>query len=396
MPRIKGAASSPLFSFPVASDGAPDDLTSELAAEIRSAVAQASPAAPPRPEASSGLEGDEDIRISLTRALEHLTPVIPPAARFSGSKRFLLRALRLLWRDQASFNALLLDAGNGLAERLQQAASQMRELEVRLDHKLTESRAAFEAHQDLVKKWSAAWERRGSIQEGRLAMLEAASPARPGEVQRPAPRSIFRQVFTASKNVGSPRPSPTSEVLPPFLDSVGGPVLDVGCGRGSSDAAARARHRASELKSTHRGRLPQERLMVEQETVSWRSGRKRKSLGAVVAFKSSSTEPRDDLLCPARGAARARPGRDPRPPRRSTRILLLPARLLWIPRVRGTPEALQFAEAAGFVEARIGKGTGPHVGAGRAESSENDAKLNRLLFGPQDYALIARVPSATR
>jgi hypothetical protein len=28
------------------------------------------------------------------------------------------------------------------------------------------------------------------------------------------------------------------------------------------------------------------------------------------------------------------------------------------------------------------------------EQSDNDRKLNALLFGPQDYALVARVPAA--
>jgi hypothetical protein len=59
------------------------------------------------------------------------------------------------------------------------------------------------------------------------------------------------------------------------------------------------------------------------------------------------------------------------------------------------PDALQFlAQAAGFSETRI-EYRGPLPDEERLqEASENDAKLNRLLFGPQDYALIARVPPA--
>jgi O-antigen chain-terminating methyltransferase len=61
------------------------------------------------------------------------------------------------------------------------------------------------------------------------------------------------------------------------------------------------------------------------------------------------------------------------------------------------PEALRFlAEAAGFVQARIEYRAPLDASDRLEESSENDAKLNRLLFGPQDYALIARAPRAAR
>jgi hypothetical protein len=61
------------------------------------------------------------------------------------------------------------------------------------------------------------------------------------------------------------------------------------------------------------------------------------------------------------------------------------------------PEALRFlAEAAGFVQARI-EYRAPLAESDRLEeSSDNDAKLNRLLFGPQDYALVAYAPRADR
>jgi O-antigen chain-terminating methyltransferase len=56
-------------------------------------------------------------------------------------------------------------------------------------------------------------------------------------------------------------------------------------------------------------------------------------------------------------------------------------------------DALRFlAEAAGFVETRIEYLAPLPAGDRLEEASSNDAKLNRLLFGPQDYALIARVP----
>ena len=59
------------------------------------------------------------------------------------------------------------------------------------------------------------------------------------------------------------------------------------------------------------------------------------------------------------------------------------------------PDALLFlAEAAGFVEGRIEYRSPLAPGDRLEETSSNDVKLNRLLFGPQDYALTARVPLA--
>ena len=64
--------------------------------------------------------------------------------------------------------------------------------------------------------------------------------------------------------------------------------------------------------------------------------------------------------------------------------------------VRPVPaDALRFlAEAAGFVETRIEYLAPLPAGERLEEASTNDAKLNRLLFGPQDYALIARAPES--
>jgi O-antigen chain-terminating methyltransferase len=387
----------------VAPDG---DLTSELAEEIRSAVAEASPAAPPRPAA--GLGEGEDVRVSLARALEHVTPVVPPAARFSGSKRFLLRALRVLWRDQASFNALLLDAGNGLAERLQQTASRMREVEARLDHKLAESRAALAAHQDLVKKWSAGWERRGSIQEGRLAMLETRTPAPPGDVPRPAPAqqlppgvySLFEERFR-----GSPEDvAHKQKFYLPFLDGLQGPVLDVGCGRGEFLTLLRERGIAAsgvELNPIAVEACREAGLTVEHgDGLAALAAKPEKSLGAVVAFQVVEHWSPETIFAFLREARRALA---------PSGILVLetintdsfsslraffldPSHVRPVP-----PEALRFlAEAAGFVEALIEYRAPLDPSDRLEESSENDAKLNRLLFGPQDYALIARAPRAAR
>ncbi len=97
-----------------------DDLTEELAREIRAAVAQA--AAPESGSAASRLEakGLAEVRTPLARAEAHVTPTVPDAARFFGAKSAAVRLFRFLWRGQASFNALLLEAGNGVAGALEE------------------------------------------------------------------------------------------------------------------------------------------------------------------------------------------------------------------------------------------------------------------------------------
>jgi len=60
------------------------------------------------------------------------------------------------------------------------------------------------------------------------------------------------------------------------------------------------------------------------------------------------------------------------------------------------PDALRFlAEAAGFSEARIEYRSPLPASERLEEISENDRKLNALLFAAQDYALIARVPASS-
>jgi hypothetical protein len=58
------------------------------------------------------------------------------------------------------------------------------------------------------------------------------------------------------------------------------------------------------------------------------------------------------------------------------------------------PQALQFlCDAAGFRDYRV-EFLSPLPESERlVEGSENDALLNAILFGPQDYAVIARVPA---
>jgi SAM-dependent methyltransferase len=422
------------------------DLASDLAQVIRAAVAEASPAAPPRPAADAGLEHGEDVRISLTRALEYVTPTIPPAVLLSRSKRFLLRALRFLWRDQASFNALLLEAGNALAGRLNQTARGLEEglgeLRRELDNShtaLAELRAALD---ERVGKWSAGWERRGAIQdgrlvilerwqddlraviegeirdwtaswerriaieEGRLAMLESGGPAPPAEGPRPAPTqqlppgvySLFEERFRGSPEEVADK----QRFYLPFLDGIPGPVLDVGCGRGEFLMLLRERGITAsgvEINPIAVAACHEKDLKVEQgDGLAALAKKSEKSLGAVVAFQVVEHWSPETIFAFLRESRRALApsGVIVLETINTDSLSSLRAFFLDPSHVRPVPpEALRFlAEAAGFVQARIEYRAPLDESDRLEESSENDAKLNRLLFGPQDYAMIARVPRA--
>ena len=72
---------------------------------------------------TSAAQAHEEVRVPLSRAEAHLTPSIPEGARLQGAKSLVLRLLRFLWRDQASFNALSLEAQTGLLHAVEQTGA---------------------------------------------------------------------------------------------------------------------------------------------------------------------------------------------------------------------------------------------------------------------------------
>ncbi len=419
------------------------DLTGQLVDEIRAAVAEASPAAL-SPAADAPLEDSDDVRVILTRALQYVTPTIPTAVRLSRSKRFLLRALRFLWRDQASFNALILEAGNALAVRLKEATQGLQGVRRELDSArmaLAELRAALD---ERIGKWSAGWERRGAIQdgrlvilergqsdlqavieaeirdltaswerriaieEGRLAMLEAGGPAASSEGPRPAATqhlppgvySLFEERFRGSPEEVADK----QRFYLPLLDSIPGPVLDVGCGRGEFLVLLRERGIAAsgvEINPIAVATCHKLNLKVEQvDGLAALAKRPEKSLGAVVAFQVVEHWSPETIFAFLRESRRALApsGAIVIETINTDSFSSLRAFFLDPSHVRPVPpEALRFlAEAAGFVEARIEYRAPLDESDQLEELSSNDAKLNRLLFGPQDYALVAYTPRASR
>ncbi len=388
------------------------NLTDELAEEIRAAVAQASPPSSRRPPPIS-LE-EEGFRTPLARASDHLTPTIPPAARLAGAKKLALRVLRFLWRDQASFNALILEAVGGLADalnvlrqRLEGSLHAERQERMSRQNEIARGQEEVARRQDELRERTerelGEAHRRAAIQDGRLAVLEASgfapAPARPQEPTPSLPAgvySLFEERFRGSPEEVAEK----QRSYLPLLKGLPGPVLDVGCGRGELLRLLAAEGIAAlgvEINPISASACKADGLEVEQgDGLTCLASRADRSLGAVVALQVVEHWTAEAIFAFLREARRvlAPGGILIAETINSDSLSALKAFFLDPSHVRPVPpDALRFlAEAAGFVDARI-EYRAPLPPAERLEeTSPNDAKLNRLLFGPQDYALIAYKP----
>jgi O-antigen chain-terminating methyltransferase len=388
------------------------DLTGELVEEIRAAVAEASPAPSVRPAMS--LPEGEEVRVTLNRALQYVTPTIPSAVRLSRAKRFLLRALRFLWRDQASFNALMLEASSNLTDLVEAVRGQIQgALDAERDARMKQFGHFERIEAQLLEVTERAipeWERRSAIQDARLAILEAGprsgttpSVSREAGAHAPPPLpagvySLFEERFR-----GSPQDiTEKQRSYVPLLRGLPGPVLDIGCGRGELlRLLAQESIPASgvELNPIAASACREEGLAVEEgDGIAVLSGKADGSLGGVVALQVVEHWSAEAIFAFLRQARRALgPGGVLIAETVNTDSLSsLKAFFLDPSHVRPIPaDALRFlAQAAGFTDTRIEYRAPLPERERLEENSENDAKLNRLLFGPQDYAMIARVPRA--
>jgi len=389
----RAAAAEVLADNPERVTARTDDLTDELAREIRAAVEKAAPGESASSAAPSEVKALEEIRSPLRRAEEHVTPTVPDAARFFGAKSAAVRLLRFLWRGQASFNALLLEAGNAAAA----AAEQDRAANERQARRL----------EDSVERLRREFAQRDAGQDARLAHLEAqrtaahpgapAGPADPGGVLPESVYALFEQRFR-----GSPEDVARKQrFYLPFVRNLPGPVFDAGCGRGEflrllkeqgipgrgveSSALAVRTCRAAGLD------------VIEGDAAEALAAAPADSLGAVVAFQVVEHWPAAQtyrFLAEARRAV-APGGVLIVETVNTTSLSAMNAFYLDPTHVRPVPpQALQFlCDAAGFRDYRV-EFLSPLPESERlVEGSENDALLNAILFGPQDYAVIARVPA---
>ena len=356
----------------------PTDLKRVLAEEIRAAIAETAPApGDPRDVAGGATAAG---RTSLSLAAEVLTPSVPSGVPLEPAKRLVIRALRFLWRNQSAFNSLTLEASSGLADALDRLHRDVEELS-----------------------------RRKGIEEARLSLLESGmrgvGTPDSATTAPPAPPSIPPGVYALFEERFRGSPAEIARGQRSYLDllrDLPGPVLDVGCGRGEflqmlaaegipasgvesnpvSVEAARSRGLAVELA----------------DALVLLGGRPPGRLGAVVAFQLVEHWPPEGIFRFLQLSRRAlAPGGVLVAETINVDSLsALKAFYLDPTHVRPVvPDALRFlAEAAGFTEPRI-EYRSPLPPANRLAGSDEDAsKLNALLFAPQDYALIARVPAA--
>lgn len=353
------------------------DLKRVLADEIRAAIAETAPEPPGLRE--PGDPAAAAAWTALSRASEVLTPSVPAGAPLEPVKRLAIRALRFLWRNQSTFNSLSLDATARLAEAHERTSRGLEELT-----------------------------RRAGLQEARLALAESAGPpaARPGGSSlAPSPASapgippgvyaLFEERFRGSTADIARGQRAYLEWLKPLS----GPVLDVGCGRGEFLKLLAAEGiSASGLESNpvSVAACRRDGLEVEEaDALSALARRPAGKLGAVVAFQVVEHWPPDAIFRFLQEARRilAPGGVLVAETVNTDSLSALRAFYLDPTHVRPVPpDALRFlAEAAGFAQARI-EPRSPLPAAERLEErSENDRKLNALLYGAQDYALIARV-----
>jgi O-antigen chain-terminating methyltransferase len=359
------------------------DLRRVLADEIRAAIAETAPEpGAPREDADPATAL---ARGALGRASNLLTPSVPPGTSLEPAKRLAIRGLRFLWRNQSAFNALSLDASARLAD----AVEKLR----------TETERAV----DELK-------RRAGVQETRLTLAEERSPAAgPSRAApstgAPAPSlpagvyALFEERFR-----GSPADIARSQkTYLPHLKGVPGPVLDVGCGRGEflrllAESGLKGAGIESNPVSVAACRAAG--LDVEEADALEALPRKAPaSAGAVVAFQVVEHWPPGAIYRFLQEARRVlAPGGVLVVETVNTDSLgALRAFFLDPTHVRPVPSgALQFlAEAAGFTDARIEYRAPVPDSERLEEQSENDRKLNALLFGAQDYALVARVAAAS-
>ncbi|HEX9287243.1 MAG TPA: class I SAM-dependent methyltransferase [Thermoanaerobaculia bacterium] len=364
---------------------AKEDLAEELAQEIRAAIAGATPpATPARPAAPESMDL-EDVRVPIRRAEEHLTPTIPQAARFARAKSVVLRALRFLWRDQASFNALALEAANGVVAALER-------------NRAEQERRSAELERDL--------HRRDAAQDARIAHLEILGTRPPAAAATGAPReslslpesvyALFEERFRGS----STEVARKQKFYLPYVRGLPGPVFDAGCGRGEflrllrdEGIAARGVEASSvSAEACRAGGLD----VTQGDAIEALAAAPTASLGAVVAFQVVEHWP---AAATFRFLAEARRAIAPGgvvivETVNTDSLAAMNAFYLDPTHVRPVPpESLRFlCDAAGFRELSV-ELLAPLPAERRLEErSENDVRLNAILFGPQDYAVIGRVP----
>ncbi|HET7451455.1 MAG TPA: class I SAM-dependent methyltransferase [Thermoanaerobaculia bacterium] len=352
----------------------PDDdarLSAErLADEIRRGIREAAP---------HPTEDDRDSPAlrAWAGAERYAIPAVPPGSAFALPKRLLLRLLRLVTRTQGTFNAKLLEGSRALERTVEALRRNLEDLD----------RRAVREHEFLHARIGAC---------ERPAVPEAAGAGRPAEIADGL-YARFEEAFRGSAESIRERQRPYVD----FFRGAPGPVLDCGCGRGefvSLLAAAGIPARGVDANRVAVVAAERDGIAVEAGDAFAELSKALGALGGVAALQFvEHMEPAAVREFLGRAFEALAPG---------GRLLLEtinPDSLYAMRAYRLDPTHRWPVPAAtlsllvrdaGFLEKEIRYVSPVPPGEALTETGENERKLNRWIFGFQDYALFAERPSA--
>jgi 2-polyprenyl-3-methyl-5-hydroxy-6-metoxy-1,4-benzoquinol methylase len=406
-------------------------LAAELAEQIASLAAFSgsglAPANAPaaRSGPSPGVPSYSGPRTMLENAGRFVAPVLPAGAPLRPLKAALLRVLRIVTRDQTTFNSALLESLRGALLETEAAGRDLLASQRRLDalekdrDQHTEALARRQEREEAEKLALA--DRVESAAEGLRALrlewsslrsslrnLSGAPPrvsgdgadgARSAAVRADDPLRAglyvdFEERFRGSeKDIRARQASDATR-----FRGAPGPVADLGCGRGEFLEALAAEGVAAigcDANPVMAARAKEKKLAVDQaDLFTWLAGRADSSLGGVTAFQVVEHLPPASLFDLVELAIRKLAP--------SGRVLfetinpesVYAMRWFWMDlthvRPVPAPSLAQLLSASGFRDVAVDFRSPVPESEGLPRGLADDprfAPLERLLFAPQDYAV---------
>jgi SAM-dependent methyltransferase len=366
-------------------------------------------------------------RAMLENAGRFVAPVLPAGASLRPLKAVLLRVLRIVTRDQTTFNSALLEALRGALLELRQIAedfaseSKAREamgrdllasqrrldaLETDRDERAREREQEEKQRQDLGERlrmlrleWSSLRSNLQNLSEGRApagaaARAEGSAAVRADDPLRAGLYVDFEEHFRGSEEDIRARQSSDAA----RFRGAPGPVADLGCGRGEFLEALAAEGVAAigcDANPAMAARAKEKKLAVDQaDLFTWLAGRADDSLGGVTAFQVVEHLPPASLFDLVELAIRKLAP--------SGRVLfetinpesVYAMRWFWMDlthvRPVPAPSLAQLLTASGFRDVAVDFRSPVPESEGLPLGLADDprfAPLARLLFAPQDYAV---------
>ena len=374
-------------------------------------------------------------RTMLENAGRFVAPVLPAGAALRPIKAALLRVLRIVSRDQTTFNSALLEAVRGALLEMETAARFAEGAVMRLDGELTGSQHRLDAlekdrdrrfealarereqeaaaHREEQKRlqedrealrmlrleWSSLRSNLQNLSEGRAPVggttgTKASSGVRPDDPLRAGLYVDFEEHFRGSEAEIRERQAKDAA----RFRGAKGPVADLGCGRGEFLEAVRAEGLAGigcDANPVMAARAREKGLAVEAaDLFAWLTARPDASLAGITAFQVVEHLPPASLFDLVELAVRKlAPG---------GRLLfetvnpesVYAMRWFWMDlthvRPVPAPSLAQLLTASGLRDVTVDFRSPVPESEGLPEGLADDprfAPLARLLFAPQDYAV---------